>query len=191
MYCQACRYNLTGLGVGSCPECARPFDPADPASFDVRPRPSVRRLLVGLAVGGVCAMIVGAAAVFAFRAALRANYGFVPEAAFDAIFRVGLIAAFATALLAALNRSWPAWIPLLTVGIACYWASLVLGTERYYRVWQSIPNPPVEAYADSGVLFTVVLGWIPGVIVELVLFGLCMLVCRVIPALVRRKEVPA
>ncbi|MFZ4575619.1 MAG: hypothetical protein ACOYN0_14585, partial [Phycisphaerales bacterium] len=100
----------------------------------------------------------------------------------------GLIAAFSAALLAALIRSWPGWIPLLTVGAVCFWASLVLGSDRYYRIWQSIPNPPEEAYADSGVAGALVLGWLPSVIVELVLFGVCLLVCRVIPALVRRRR---
>ena len=33
MHCSACRYELQGLGVGTCPECGRPFDPGNPGPF--------------------------------------------------------------------------------------------------------------------------------------------------------------
>lgn len=33
MHCSACRYELQGLGVGTCPECGRPFDPGNPGTF--------------------------------------------------------------------------------------------------------------------------------------------------------------
>lgn len=38
MYCKACGYELVGIASGRCPECAREFDPAVPATFDKLPR---------------------------------------------------------------------------------------------------------------------------------------------------------
>ncbi len=69
-------------------------------------------------------------------------------------------------------------------------AGLFLGTAQYYQVWQSIPNPPVEAYTDSGPLFILVLGWIPATVVELMLFGVCLLWCQLI-FWMRQKPPPA
>jgi hypothetical protein len=37
MYCRKCNYNLAGNRSRTCPECGRPFDPADPTSFRVKP----------------------------------------------------------------------------------------------------------------------------------------------------------
>jgi hypothetical protein len=37
MYCFQCRYELSGLPAGVCPECGRRFDPADPGSYRLRP----------------------------------------------------------------------------------------------------------------------------------------------------------
>ncbi len=55
MFCKACGYELTGIASGPCPECAREFDAADPASFDAVPRRTklrrrLRRLTIGFAV---------------------------------------------------------------------------------------------------------------------------------------------
>lgn len=63
--CRHCGYALTGLREPSCPECATPFDPADPSSYCfVRPPvPWIeRRSLVPLIVMGV----VGAGCVVCY-----------------------------------------------------------------------------------------------------------------------------
>jgi hypothetical protein len=190
VYCQSCRHNLSGLATESCPECARPFDPADSTTFDVRGRPSRSRHLLALAIGVGGAAAVGTASAFGFHLASNANDANSPQDALHTFLWIGFAGSFATALISALSRSWLAWIPLLAMGIVCFWASLVLGADRYYRVWQSIPNPTVEAYADSDPLFILVLGWIPAMIVELVLFGTCLLWCRVI-FWMRQKPPPA
>ena len=36
-YCRGCGYNLRGLTVPRCPECGRPFDPADPHTYRKHP----------------------------------------------------------------------------------------------------------------------------------------------------------
>ena len=180
MYCKSCSNNLSGLATESCPECARPFDPANPATFDDRPLASRSRYLLGFAVGVGSALIVGAATVFGFHLAWNANYASSPRGAVHAFLWIGIAGAFATALLAALSRSWLAWIPLLAMGIVCFWASLVLGMARYHQAWQSMPNPPKEAYADSDVQYSLLFGWIFGTFVELVFFGVCSHWCRVL-----------
>ena len=38
MYCRGCDYDLRGLPEPRCPECGRPFDPASPKTFRLRPR---------------------------------------------------------------------------------------------------------------------------------------------------------
>lgn len=43
MYCRECGYQLTGLSEPRCPECGRPFEPADPASFLTHPKGWIRR----------------------------------------------------------------------------------------------------------------------------------------------------
>jgi len=35
MQCSGCGYRLEGLTARVCPECAHPFDPADPATFSI------------------------------------------------------------------------------------------------------------------------------------------------------------
>ena len=37
MHCLGCGYDLVGLPPGACPECAREFDPVDPATWSPRP----------------------------------------------------------------------------------------------------------------------------------------------------------
>jgi hypothetical protein len=43
MYCRQCGYALVGLSEDRCPECARPFSPADPRTFFQHPRSYQRR----------------------------------------------------------------------------------------------------------------------------------------------------
>jgi hypothetical protein len=45
-FCMACNYNLHGLIDHRCPECGRPFDPNDLASFTIRPLTPVARLVL-------------------------------------------------------------------------------------------------------------------------------------------------
>jgi hypothetical protein len=35
VFCRRCKYALTGLAAGCCPECGRTFDPQDPSTFSV------------------------------------------------------------------------------------------------------------------------------------------------------------
>lgn len=50
------------------------------------------------------------------------------------------------------------------VGILALWAGLLLGSDLYFMVWQAMPNPPDQAYSDSGPSLLVIAGWIPGTV---------------------------
>lgn len=43
IFCKTCGYCLYGLPENRCPECGRPFDPADPGTFRTRPLRATRR----------------------------------------------------------------------------------------------------------------------------------------------------
>lgn len=60
MHCQRCSYDLRGLTEQRCPECGRPFDPLNPASFRDAPRASLRvRLLAAALCYGGAAVVLG------------------------------------------------------------------------------------------------------------------------------------
>lgn len=65
MYCRSCDYSLVGLPAGKCPECARAFDPADPASYEALPRDRTRRQQYAVGIGS--AVAIGAVAWLGFR----------------------------------------------------------------------------------------------------------------------------
>ena len=54
--------------------------------------------------------------------------------------------------------------PLVLVcisGFVC-WFGLFLGLEVGYQVWQSVPDPPAEAFSDTAPMGALFAGWIPG-----------------------------
>lgn len=170
MYCPSCQYDLSRIDSRRCPECGRPFNPADPTTFDARRRGSQAILGIGLA------LVIGSAVILGFWAAWKPNYGYSRHAAFLTMFGIGLFAAIATAILAGRNRSWLGRVPLLLVGILSVWLGLFLGSEKGFRVWQSMPNPPDEAFADTAPMGALLLGWLPGAVIVGAVFGLSRLV---------------
>jgi hypothetical protein len=60
---------------------------------------------------------------------------------------------------------------LLIVGVVAFWAGLFLGSEFGYQAWQSMPDPPDEAFRDTFPLGALVFGWIPGSVFCLLVFG--------------------
>lgn len=67
--CKNCHYSLTGLSEHRCPECAYPFDPNDPSTYEketlLEPGPVFTRTLWG-AVGafvGVFGSLVGVSGI--------------------------------------------------------------------------------------------------------------------------------
>ena len=184
-YCRSCQYDLAGLDAGRCPECGRPFDPADPKTFERRRRGPQALIGFGLA------FVFGIAASLGFWAALMPDYGHSRHAAFLTVFGIGLFCGVAAAGLAAWNRSWLGRIPLLLIGVLSVWLGLFLGSDKYFRVWQSMPNPSDEAFADTGPIGALLLGWLPGAIVVAVSFAASSLVVIILRGRERRKHVRA
>lgn len=164
MNCLTCEYRLAGLDSDRCPECGRRFDPADSSTFDAHRRGP--RALVGF---GLAILVLGLAVLGLWLTVplqgLQSRF-----VAFWLVFGVGLALGFAAAVLAGWNRSWLGRIPLLFVGTIAVWAGLALGHDKYYRVWQAMPNAPDEAYSDAGPSGTLIAGWIPGGILVVAMF---------------------
>lgn len=167
IYCRDCDYDLASLEAGACPECGRAFDPATPRSFARRPRGgTLRWFLIGL--GAATLLLV--TTVLAWSLAYRFDYGTDRFLALFVLLGIGLTASLLAAVLAAWNRSWWGRLPILGVGILGTWIGLLVSSDLYFRVWQAMPNPPDEAYADSGPAGALLFGWMPGILVMVVLF---------------------
>ena len=126
-------------------------------------------------MGLAFAFAIGIAVILGSWGAFIPNYGYSRHAAFTTISVIGLFGGIAAAVLAAWNRSWWGRVPLLLVGILCVWLGLFLGSDKYFRVWQSMPNAPDEAYADTAPLGALLAGWLPGGIIVGTVFVLSLL----------------
>ena len=60
---------------------------------------------------------------------------------------------------------------LLAIGTVSVWAGLFIGSDFGYREWQSIPDPPPEAFADTAPIGALLFGWLPGGILCGAIFG--------------------
>ena len=91
---------------------------------------------------------------------------------FYPIFGVGC----AVAILASLVAGWAPriyiMIPALLFRIIACWGGLFLGAEIGYREWQSLPDPPPEAFADTFPMGAMLAGWLPAGALCLFVFGI-------------------
>ena len=134
-------------------------------------------------IGVVHAMAMVGVGILAIWTSWSMDFGTDRFAALWTLLGVGFGIALLACILATVNRSWLGRIPLLLVGILALWAGLLLGSDLYFRVWQAMPNPPDQAYSDSGPSLLVIAGWIPGTIGVSLLFLPCWLVI----GLIRRR----
>ena len=88
------------------------------------------------------------------------------------IFLAGCLVALVCSIFAGKARG--CLIPglLLCVGIVAFWAALFVGADSGYRAWQSMPDPPEEAFSDASVMGALLIGWVPGLMFCLVVFGI-------------------
>jgi hypothetical protein len=174
VYCRSCSYDLSGLPSGACPECGKAFDPADPASYEALPRSRRRLRQSAFAIGA--ATVIGLVAYFGFRIASGRTFGSY-QAAFLTYIAIGLPLGVTAGALAGRKQWWPGRLVLLIVGILCLWLTLLLGVAEGFRAWQSMPDPPPEAFADGAkALAALLLGWFPAAIVVAISFATSALV---------------
>ncbi len=91
---------------------------------------------------------------------------------FFPIFLMGCsIAAFTSFFAGRLTGClWPA--VLLVTGVLALWLAMSVGADLGYRAWQSMPDPPEEAFSDASAAGALFLGWLPSGIFCLTIFGL-------------------
>ena len=58
---------------------------------------------------------------------------------------------------------------LFGFGVFFFWAGLFLASDIGYRAWQATPDPPPEAFSDSGPIGALVFGWFPAILFCLVI----------------------
>jgi len=54
--------------------------------------------------------------------------------------------------------------------ILFFWAGLGLASDLSFRAWQSIPDPPPEAFNDAGAAGAMFFGWIPAIFFTLIVY---------------------
>jgi len=73
MRCSQCGYRLEGLAQPRCPECARPFDPADDSTFDPNPVPRVAHPAHILTITAIVSTLVYAWCLTRIRAGVEVD----------------------------------------------------------------------------------------------------------------------
>ncbi len=100
----------------------------------------------------------------------------VYEQTFLPIFLVGCAIAACVSFVAARKPGFAIPGKFFGIGVLTFWAALFVASDTGYRAWQSIPNPPPEAFSDSGPAGALILGWVPGCIFCGLIFGLVRLI---------------
>jgi hypothetical protein len=49
----------------------------------------------------------------------------------------------------------------LLAAILVLWVAMFVAAEAGYSAWQSMPDPPDEAFSDTGPIFFLLVGWLP------------------------------
>ena len=90
---------------------------------------------------------------------------------FMAIFSLGCVLAAVPSFLAGVMRgsTWPG--VLLVTGVLAFWAAFFIASDMGYRVWQSMPDAPSEAFSDASASGALLLGWFPAGVFCFTVFG--------------------
>ena len=68
----------------------------------------------------------------------------------------------------------------LLASILVVWMGLFAGVHFGYGAWQTMPDPPDEAFSDGGdLMLSLLLGWLPSTLICLLLFSAAVLWRRI------------
>ena len=56
-------------------------------------------------------------------------------------------------------------LPILSGAILALWVAMFISADSGYRAWQQLPNPPEQAFSDTGPIIILVLGWLPSLVI--------------------------
>jgi len=185
IFCRFCHYDLRSVLSESCPECGRTFDVTKPKTFSTMGKaPS---FLLSLLV----VFMLGIVAFFSlWSVAFTLSYGIDRYLAFWGIFGTALAFGIVAGILAALKRFLLIRISSIVIGVLCIWAGLFLASDKFYRVWQAMPNASAEAYSDSAPAGVLVLGWIPAIFLLSLVIMLTLCLRWVLNSLPRKPPPP-
>ena len=72
---------------------------------------------------------------------------------------------------------------VMLAGVLAFWVALFLGNHYGFYAWQTVPNPPEEAFTDGAILVGSLMGgWLPGGLIVVVAYGLGALLRRLRPS---------
>ncbi len=72
---------------------------------------------------------------------------------------------------------------VMLVGVLAFWVALFLGNHYGFGAWQTVPNPPEEAFVDGALLVGSLMGgWLPGGLLVVVAYALGALLQRLRPS---------
>ena len=101
---------------------------------------------------------------------------------FDEVFYPIMALGFSIAVVTSYAAGWirgsKGPIVLVPIAVLSFWAAMFLGWDLGYRAWQSIPDPPPEAFHDSSPAGALLLGWLPAGLFCTIVFGLTRLMRR-------------
>ena len=110
-------------------------------------------------------LLSSVASVYAVRLASLKGYIAQPYVA-SLHLLVGVVACIGCAMLTHRVAGWRGRLAFAAAGVLGMWVAVFLGVATHFDVWQGMPAPPSEAYADGAQLVaSVVGGWIPGLLV--------------------------
>lgn len=92
------------------------------------------------------------------------------DSVFCTVASITLLVSLAPVLGATFVENKAARSVLLLSSVLLIWGGLFIASDVGYRAWQSIPDPPREAFNDAAPSGILIIGWIPAAILVGILY---------------------